>query len=446
MRYNKGKAKRKAEMKVFLAIDIGATSGRHIAGYKEGGEIRLEEVYRFPNGAKSENGSLVWDTESLFAEIKTGLKKTFQKYGGIESAAVDTWGVDYVLLSGEREMFPCYAYRDGRTEAAVSEVHKLVPFGELYAKTGLMYASFNSIYQLYCDKKSGRLENATDFLMLPEYFSWKLTGVKAKEYTNATKMVIVNAFTHMFYGDIVGRLGLKKELFGGPLRNPGYVLGELREEVRREVGGNTKVMFCASHDTASAVHGIPMRENAPYISSGTWSLMGIKSEKAVLVSADLSNEGGVNNTFRYQKNIMGMWVVNKLKETLKTPMSFAEMDAAADESGYDETFDVNDKAFFAPDNMREAILAYMRRRGIPLPPDEKGLVRSVYRSLAKCYAETFALLEKNTGRTYGELYIVGGGAKNKPLNRFTEEFTKKKVIALPIESTALGNIKIQMGE
>ena len=317
-------------MKVFLAIDIGATSGRHIAGYKEGGEIRLEEVYRFPNGAKSENGSLVWDTESLFAEIKTGLKKAFQKYGGIESAAVDTWGVDYVLLSGEREMFPCYAYRDGRTEAAVSEVHKLVPFGELYAKTGLMYASFNSIYQLYCDKKSGRLENATDFLMLPEYFSWKLTGVKAKEYTNATTTGLVNAFTHKFDGDIVGRLGLKKELFGGPLRNPGYVLGELREEVRREVGGNTKVMFCASHDTASAVHGIPMRENAPYISSGTWSLMGIKSEKAVLVSADLSNEGGVNNTFRYQKNIMGMWVVNKLKETLKTPMSFAEMDAAAD--------------------------------------------------------------------------------------------------------------------
>ncbi len=433
-------------MKVYLAIDIGATSGRHIAGYKQNGQTVTEEVYRFPNGAKEENGSLVWDTESLFREIKTGIKKAFEKYGAIESVAVDTWGVDYVLLKGDEEIFPCYAYRDSRTERAIGKVHALMPFDELYAHTGLMFASFNSIYQLYCDKLDGRLDKADSFLMLPEYFSYKLTGVKAKEYTNATTTGLVNAKTHAFDAEIVERLGLKKELFAAELKNPSFVLGRFLPEVEKEVGGNANVVFCASHDTASAVYGIPMQCNQPYISSGTWSLMGIKSENAVLVSPDLSNEGGVNNTFRYQKNIMGMWVVNKLKETLVTPMSFAEMDAAAVESDYDETFDVNDKAFFAPQNMREAILGYMKEHGIPLPTTEKDLVRSVYRSLAKCYAETYALLEKNTQKTYEELYIVGGGAKNKPLNRFTEEFTKKKVIALPIESTALGNLKIQMGE
>ena len=433
-------------MKVYLAIDIGATSGRHIAGYKQNGQTVTEEVYRFPNGAKEENGSLVWDTESLFREIKTGIKKAFEKYGAIESVAVDTWGVDYVLLKGDEEIFPCYAYRDSRTERAIGKVHALMPFDELYAHTGLMFASFNSIYQLYCDKLDGRLDKADSFLMLPEYFSYKLTGVKAKEYTNATTTGLVNAKTHAFDAEIVERLGLKKELFAAELKNPSFVLGRFLPEVEKEVGGNANVVFCASHDTASAVYGIPMQCNQPYISSGTWSLMGIKSENAVLVSPDLSNEGGVNNTFRYQKNIMGMWVVNKLKETLVTPMSFAEMDAAAVESDYDETFAVNDKAFFAPQNMREAILGYMKEHGIPLPTTEKDLVRSVYRSLAKCYAETYALLEKNTQKTYEELYIVGGGAKNKPLNRFTEEFTKKKVIALPIESTALGNLKIQMGE
>ena len=433
-------------MKVFLAIDIGATSGRHIAGFKQNGQTVTEEVYRFPNGAKTENGSLVWDTESLFREIKAGIKKAFEKYGAIESVAIDTWGVDYVLMNGDKEIYPCYAYRDSRTERAIDKVHALMPFDELYARTGLMFASFNSIYQLYCDKLDGRLENATDFLMLPEYFSYKLTGVKAKEYTDATTTGLVNAETHAFDEDIVERLGLKKALFSHKLENPSFVLGRFLPEVEKEVGGSAKVMFCASHDTASAVYGIPMQGNQPYISSGTWSLMGIKSESAVLVSHDLSNEGGVNNTFRYQKNIMGMWVVNKLKETLVRPMSFAEMDAAAEESGYNETFDVNDKAFFAPPNMREAILEYMKKHGIPLPETEKDLVRSVYRSLPKCYAETYALLEKNTQKTYEELYIVGGGAKNKPLNRFTEEFTKKKVIALPIESTALGNLKIQMGE
>ena len=433
-------------MKIYLAIDLGASSGRHIAGWKENGEIRTEEIYRFGNGAEEKDGHLVWNTESLFANIKAGLKAAFEKYGAIESVAIDTWGVDYVLMDGDKEIFPCYAYRDERTAAVTEEVHALMPFSEMYAKTGLMYAVFNSVYQFYCDKKSGRLEKATDYLMLPEYFSYKLTGVKAHEYTNATTTGLLNAKTHAFDEEIIGRLGLKKSLFAGKPENPGYVLGELKEEIQKEVGGNTKVIFCASHDTASAVHGIPMKGNSPYISSGTWSLMGIKSDKAILTSEELSNEGGVNNTFRYQKNIMGMWVINKLKETLKTPMTFAEMDAGSLESTYDVTFDVNAPEFFAPDNMRETILRHIREHNLPMPQSEKDIVRAVYRSLAKCYKETYALLERNTGKKYDDLYIVGGGAKNKPLNQFTGEFTGKHVVALPIESTALGNLKIQMGE
>ena len=433
-------------MKIYLAIDLGASSGRHIAGWKENGEIRTEEIYRFGNGAEEKDGHLVWNTKSLFANIKAGLKAAFEKYGAIESVAIDTWGVDYVLMDGDKEIFPCYAYRDERTAAVTEEVHALMPFSEMYAKTGLMYAVFNSVYQFYCDKKSGRLEKATDYLMLPEYFSYKLTGVKAHEYTNATTTGLLNAKTHAFDEEIIGRLGLKKSLFAGKPENPGYVLGELKEEIQKEVGGNTKVIFCASHDTASAVHGIPMKGNSPYISSGTWSLMGIKSDKAILTSEELSNEGGVNNTFRYQKNIMGMWVINKLKETLKTPMTFAEMDAGSLESTYDVTFDVNAPEFFAPDNMRETILRHIREHNLPMPQSEKDIVRAVYRSLAKCYKETYALLERNTGKKYDDLYIVGGGAKNKPLNQFTEEFTGKHVVALPIESTALGNLKIQMGE
>lgn len=433
-------------MKIYLAIDLGASSGRHIAGWKENGEIKTEEIYRFANGAEEKDGSLEWNVVSLFANIKAGLKAAFEKFGNIESVAIDTWGVDYVLMDGDKEIFPCYAYRDERTAAVVDEVHALMTFAEMYKRTGLMYAVFNSVYQFYCDSKSGRLDRATDYLMLPEYFSYKLTGVKSREYTNATTTGLLNAETHEFDKEIIRRLGLKESLFSAKPENPGFVVGYLTEEIQREVGGNTKVILCASHDTASAVHGIPMKGNSPYISSGTWSLMGIKSDRAILTSPDLSNEGGVNNTFRYQKNIMGMWVINKLKETLQTPMTFAEMDAGSLESRYDETFDVNDGSFFAPENMREAILDYIGKHGIRPPESEKDIVRAVYRSLAKCYKETYELLETNTGKKYNDLYIVGGGAKNKPLNAFTAEFTGKNVIALPIESTALGNIKIQMGE
>lgn len=424
--------------KYFLAIDIGASSGRHILSCGD----ELKEVYRFPNGVVNRDGRLYWDTEKLLSEIKEGIKRAFKECKDIASLAIDTWGVDYVLMDGDREIMPCYAYRDCRGELASEKVHALIPFEKLYKKTGITYNSFNSIYQFYDDRLSGRLDKATDFLMLPEYFSYKLTGVKKHEYTNATTTGLLNCVTGEFDDEIISALGLKKEFFGETVK-PGYSLGMMKEEIAKELGGNCEVVLCASHDTASAVYGIPMEGNSPYISSGTWSLLGIKTEKAITDKGeDISNEGGVGY-FRHQKNIMGMWVVNRLRDTLDREMTFGEMAAAAENSDYKEIFDVNDESLFAPENMKQAVLALLKNKGAKMPATEADIISSVYHSLAFGYAETYRRLEENTGKTYNDLYIVGGGAKNQTLNRLTAEYSGKNVIALPIEATALGNIKIQ---
>ena len=430
-------------MDKFLAIDIGASSGRHIFGYEENGEIKLEEIYRFYNGVDNVDGRLLWDIDRLFKEIKTGLKKAFSMCSEIRSVAIDTWGVDYVLLNGDKEILPCYAYRDERGEKAMAKVHDIIAFSDLYKRTGIEQNTFNSIYQLYDDKINGRLDNATDFLMLPEYFSYKLTGVKAKEYTMATTTGLISAVTGQFDKEIIQVLGLKEEIFK-PTVQSGFVLGELTKEIQEEVGGNCKVVLCASHDTASAVYGIPMDDNSPYVSSGTWSLLGVKTDKVITDKGeDISNEGGVGYV-RHQKNIMGMWLVNRLQETLDEKLSFKEMDYLAENSTYSETFDVNDDTLFAPENMKQAILSLLEKAGKKMPASEGDIISSVYHSLALEYAKTYNRLQENVGKTFEKLYIVGGGAKNKVLNNLTEKYSGKKVVALPIEATALGNIKIQI--
>ena len=267
-------------MKYYLAIDIGASSGRHIIGWQKGGEIKTDEVYRFPNGVKEMDGHLVWDIDELFKSVVAGMRRAFKKYPKIESVSIDTWGVDYVLLNGDKEIYPCYAYRDHRTEARINEVHSLMSFEKLYARTGIQFQPFNTIYQLYDDLKKGRLERATDFLMIPEYLSYKLTGVKKKEYTNATTTGMLNADMGTFDEGILQKLGLPKRLFG-EISQPKATVGMLTVELQKEVGGNTKVVLCASHDTGSAVEGIPIEGNEPYISSGTWSLLGVKVPKAI---------------------------------------------------------------------------------------------------------------------------------------------------------------------
>ncbi len=427
----------------YLAIDIGASSGRHIVGYKKENEIVLDEIYRFPNGMDKQGDSLVWDVNRLFTEIKTGIKLALEKYKSIKSLAIDTWGVDYVLLDGDKEILPVHAYRDARTKISKDDVHAIIPFEELYKRTGIEFNEFNSIYQLFDDKKTGKMDKATDFLMLPEYFSYKLTGVKKKEYTEATTTGLVNAFTHKFDQGIIEKLGLKKELFK-QIEQPRTSFGYFTDEVKKEVGGDIEVVMCASHDTASAVCGIDMPENAPYISSGTWSLLGVKSDKAITDRGmNISNEGGDKNTFRHQKNIMGMWLVNELQKSLDKKLNVVEMIAEAKTSDYEQTFDVNDASLVAPENMKKAITALLDKTDNP-PKEEKDIINSVYHSLAKCYAKTFKEICSNVNKEYDRLYIVGGGAKNTYLNELTQRYSGVKVVAMPIEATALGNIKIQM--
>ena len=420
-------------MKYYLAIDIGASSGRHIVGWTEDGEVKTEEVYRFPNGVTEKDGHLIWDIDALTTHVKTGIEKARERFGRIESLSVDTWGVDYVLLKGDEAVYPVYAYRDNRTEPMIYEVHKRIAFSELYRRTGIQFQPFNTLYQLYADKKAGRLEGVTDFLMIPEYLMYRLCGVKSHEYTNATTGGMVNAETGEYDPEIIDALGLPVHLFH-KLQQPGTVIGEYE---------GTKVILCATHDTGSAVEGIPMTEDAPYISSGTWSLLGVKTPKPITNAAselaNWSNEGGVGYN-RYQKNIMGMWLINRLRDELCPEKPFGEIVAEAVASRFEETVDANASTFLAPESMKAAF-----DKALSMPPQTVGdYFRCAYRSLALSYMNAIQELQHNTGKHYGSIYIVGGGAKNAFLNRLTEEASGKKVVALPIEATAIGNLKIQM--
>ena len=419
-------------MKRYLAVDIGASSGRHIVGWTENGELKTEEVYRFPNGVRRENGHLVWDMTALEAHVKEGVDRALKMYPDITSLSIDTWAVDYVLMKGNTPVWPCYAYRDSRTEAVIPQVHALVPFEELYSRTGIQFQPFNTVYQLYADKLAGRLEGVTDFLMVPEYLMYCLCGGSAHEYTNATTTGLVSAVTGGWDHEIIDRLGLPEKLFG-EIVQPGRVLGSYR---------GLTVLLCATHDTGSAVEGIPMEGRELYISSGTWSLLGVKVPKPITDdasrAANYSNEGGVGYT-RYQKNIMGMWVVNRLRDELCPGRPFPEIVDGAAKSAFAQTVDVNAEAFLAPESMKAAFDA-----ALPVPAGSADdYFRCAYLSLAESYAQAIRELETNTGETYNDLYIVGGGAKNLLLNRMTEEATGKRVIALPLEATAVGNILIQ---
>ena len=420
-------------MRYYLAVDIGASSGRHIVGWKEDGVIKTEEVYRFPNGVVSAGGHLVWDTGALLSYVKQGICAAKEKYPEIESLSIDTWGVDYVLMNGDQEIFPCYAYRDSRTEEPIPKVHEKIAFPELYRRTGIQFQPFNTIYQLYADKLAGRLADASDFLLMPEYLMYKLCGVKAHEYTNATTGGMVSAETGEYDAEIIRALDLPAHLFR-KLAKPGTAIGEYE---------GIKVVLCATHDTGSAVEGIPMEEDAPFISSGTWSILGVKTEKPLTDETSLqsnwSNEGGVGYT-RYLKNIMGMWIINRLRDELCPGKAFGEIVEEAEASRFEEMVDVNASAFYAPESMKAAFDAALCAN----PESAGDYFRCAYRSLALCYRNAIAELERNTGKTYDRIYIVGGGAKNVFLNRLTEEMSGKRVIALPIEATAIGNLKVQM--
>lgn len=426
-----------------LAIDIGASSGRHIVRvFGDRGPEDIE-VYRFENRMDTQDGHLVWDVRKIWEHIKSGIALACRKYPAIRSVGIDTWGVDYVLVKGEEEIFPVYAYRDSRTLPAIQEVKSLVPDAELYARTGCQFQPFNTIYQLMADKAMGRLDTATDFLMLPEYFFWKLTGVKLHEYTNATTTGLLDAARKTYDASLVSALGLPSSLFG-TLTFPGHA-EPLTPELQEELGLRGNAVLVATHDTASAVEGIEMPLNALYVSSGTWSLLGVKTEVPILTEEarrlNFSNEGGIGY-YRFQKNIMGLWIIQRLKEELGC-FSFEEMACSGESSRYPGIFDANASGLLAPESMKAEILRGLAAAGQVPPATDADLLHSVYLSLAEAYRVAIGEIERLTGLAFESLHVFGGGAKNGYLNRLIENATGKRVFAHPVEATALGNLKVQ---
>lgn len=429
-------------MGYFLGIDLGASSGRHIVGYDDLGVYKTVEVHRFNNQFINQNGHLVWDLEYLFIEVIRGIRKAINEFGKIDSLSIDSWGCDYVLMNDDKVILPCYAYRDNRTKNVIDEVLKLCPNEYLYERTGTQFQEFNTIFQLYDDFKNGRLDKATDFLMIPEYLIYKLTGKKVKEYTNASTTGLINLFTKEFDYKIISKLRLPKRLFPDITKSP-VVIGDLTNDIAKVVGLNIPVVLGPTHDTASAVEAIE-DVDLPYISSGTWSLLGVRLNNGInsldSMKNNWSNEGGIGY-IRYQKNIMGLWIIQSLQKEIK--VIFEKMVMLAKTSDYKEIFDVNDSMFLAPDSMKDAILRWFDEHNIQGPQNDADLVNCVFHSLAYSYKVAIEELQRNTNQKYQKLVIVGGGAKNKYLNELTGKYTGLEVIALPIEASAIGNLKIQ---
>ena len=428
----------------YLAIDIGASSGRHILGNVVDGKLELQEIYRFENGIKNENGTLTWDIESLYSEVKSGIAKCKELGIVPKSVAIDTWGVDYVLLDKDlKEILPAVSYRDSRTEASAKAVLEIVPQAELYAKTGIQQMNYNTIYQLYADKESGKLENAAHFLMMPEYLSFRLTGVIKREYTNASTTNLVNAKTKTWDMDIVKKLGLPECIFE-PLSMPGTVVGNLKSDVAEEIGFDTKVVLCPSHDTASAVAACPIDNESVYISSGTWSLIGAENDYPVLspeaLAANFTNEGGIEYKFRFLKNIMGMWLFQNIRKNIDKSLTYDEMMNLAEQSSYEKLVDPNDARFLAPDNMVDAVKEALSEPDLPFGD----VLSSVYNSLAHSYDRAIKEIENISGKKIKAINIVGGGSRDMYLNRLTSKVTGKKVYIGLMEATATGNLMSQI--
>lgn len=427
--------------KRYLAIDIGASSGRGILAELKDGILTMEEIYRFANHPEEKDGGLYWNSDNLFHEILMAMKEC-KRLGKVpDFMGIDTWGVDYVLLDGNgKPLSECHCYRDESRHLS-KEVHSLIPFEDLYARTGIQYQGFNSIYQLYADKQSGKLDEAVAFLMLPDYLNYMLTGIAEAEYTNATTTGLVNCKTHDFDDEILAKLGYDRSIFL-PLCQPGTIVGGLSKEIEEEVGYQVRVCHVASHDTASAVLSIPLEEDEPYISSGTWSLLGLEVKEANSSEQarkyNYSNEGGLNHTFRFQKNIMGLWMIQEIRNELDPKPSFPEMVELAKANPSPKRVDANSSAFLSPKSMSGAI----RKEVGEVSLGE--LCHIVYASLADSYAASLKEVEEITGKKFKRLHITGGGGKNAFLNELTAKAIGRPVAVGPIEGTAIGNLLMQM--
>ena len=435
----------------YLAVDIGASSGRHMLASMKDGKMQLEEVYRFPNGMDNKNGTLCWDVDRLITEIKNGLKKC-KEIGKIPvSMGIDTWGVDYVLLDKDDHILgDTVGYRDSRTEGMDEEVYEVIPQDDLYARTGIQKQIFNTIYQLMSVKESHPeyLEQAETILMIPDYFNFLLTGVKMNEYTEATTGQLISPKTNDWDYELIDMLGYNSKMFR-PVSMPGTVVGDFTEDVQKEVGFNCTVVLPATHDTGSAVLAVPTNDDdAVYISSGTWSLMGIERKEADCsmesMKANFTNEGGYDHRFRYLKNIMGLWMIQSVKKEFTEDLSFAEICEMASKETIPSIVDCNDDCFLAPESMIEAVQKFCRDTDQPVPETVGEISSVIYNSLAKCYGDTVEEIEAITGKKYSTIYVVGGGSNAGYLNELTAKYTGRKVSAGPSEATAIGNIIVQM--
>ncbi len=435
----------------YLAVDIGASSGRHIIGYRENGKLVYEEVYRFANGMKDVDGRLVWDTEMLFNEIVAGIRKCGEIGKAPSYMGIDTWGVDYVFLDAEdRVVGRTYGYRDSRTDGMDEEVYKIIPEQELYSRTGIQKAILNTIFQLMAvrQQEPELFERAETMLMMPDYFNFLLTGVKRFEYTNASTTGLLNPDAKDWDRELIDRLGFPQKIFGG-LTRPGSVVGRLRPEIREKVGYDLTVLLPCTHDTGSAVAAVPTDSDSTiYISSGTWSLMGTEifhsncSEEAW--KANLTNEGGMDYRFRFLKNIMGLWMIQSVKREFEKDWSFADLCAEAAKQDIRSIVNCDDQRFFAPKSMIGAIKDACAETGQQVPETDAEIASVIYNSLAECYRQTIEQVKGITGVDYDHINIVGGGSNADYLNEVTARRTGLTVIAGPGEATAIGNIIVQM--
>ncbi|MDD3486027.1 MAG: rhamnulokinase, partial [Atopobiaceae bacterium] len=433
------------------------------------GRIGFQEVYRFANSQRRIDNHDCWDVEELFDQVERGLAACSSEFGRVpESIGIDTWGVDFVLLDeNDHVLGDAVAYRDRRTEDIPELVDKLIDPGTLYEHTGVQRQPFNTIYQLIALAREHpeQVERAQTFLMIPDYLNWRLTGVKTNEYTNATTTGLVNARLCDWDPKVIEACGIPSKLFRTPLM-PGTTLGGLLPEVAEVVGYDAKVVLPATHDTGSAFLAVPTHdESSVFISSGTWSLIGIENAKPLISAAgrlhNLTNEGGYERRYRYLKNIMGLWMIQCVRREIngvdyvkgKTSLvaqsdhefSFTELiGLARDEHDFKAVVNVDDDRFLTPDSMIEEVRNACRDDGQPIPCTIGQVLQTIYRSLSRSYADAVSDLHALTGRDFSAINIVGGGCQDAYLNELTAQACQMPVHAGPVEATSIGNLVAQM--
>ncbi|MFP7477246.1 rhamnulokinase [Terribacillus saccharophilus] len=434
-----------------IAVDIGASSGRLVSGERKDGKLVIQEIHRFANGYQKQGDHHCWDIDHLEEQILQGLE--IAKQQGITSCTlgIDTWAVDYVLLGKDGERLrDVIAYRDSRTDGVMEQVWEKVSKTEIYRKTGIQYQSFNTIYQLFTESEE-LIQKTDTILLVPDYLHYRLTGKKVMEATNASTMQLLHPITKDFNADLLALTGFHSEQFA-PLIEAGTILGELRDTFNEMYDLPVcTVIAVGSHDTASAIAGVPASgKEWAYLSSGTWSLIGTERKQPILEDSSLeknfTNEWGINNTYRYLKNIIGMWVIQEIRRVYPVDYNFGEMVEAAKQADLTQvpSVNLNDARFLKPDNMIEELQDYCRETAQIVPDSVGDLSLTVFHNLAIAYSEALEELEALTGESIQTLHIVGGGSQNKVLNQLTADYSGVEVIAGPTEATALGNLIVQM--